>query len=39
MFAGYTKTTEDNFEEEMSSCLPLLVLDYLWDKLDMLWTK
>ena len=39
MFAGYAKTTEDSVGEEMPSCLPLLVLDYMWAKLDMWWAK
>ena len=39
MFAGYAVNTEDNVGEEMPSCLPLLVLDYVWDKLDMWWAK
>ena len=29
LFIGYSKTTEDDFDEIMPSCLPLLVIDYL----------
>ena len=37
--AGYAQTVEDNFEEGMPSCLPLLVIDYMWGKLGGWWNK
>ena len=29
LFTGYARTTEDDLDEVMPSCLPLLLVDYL----------
>ena len=39
LFAGISKETEDDFEEIVPSCGPLLVVEYIVHKMEILWSK
>ena len=36
---GISKATEDDFEEFLPSCGPILVIEYLASKIELLWSK
>ena len=38
-YAGISKETEDDFEEIVPSCGPLLVVEYIVHKMEILWSK